>query len=169
MSETQRDVASFMIRFTQDMWRNANGDPELQYRGRIRHVQGDEEIDFTDFSEAVRFIQEHLAQLTLEALPGGSKMDQEKALRDGFKLWEEFTTSYTSMMFDAMEQTIDQSEAIKRQMDKAVEESMKTWQPQMSAEEDQIAAALASLSGQIEALAARIENLEATSKENKEN
>ena len=164
MSETQRDVASFMIRFTQDMWRNTAGDPELQFRGRINHVQGDEEITFTDFSEAVRFIQEHLAQLTLDALPGDSKMDQEKALRDSFKLWEEFTNSYSSMMFDAMERTIDQSETIKRQMDEAVKESMKTWQPQMKAEEDQIAAALASLSVQIEALAARIENLEATSK-----
>ena len=164
MSETQRDVASFMIRFTQDMWRNANGDPELQYRGRIRHVQGDEEITFTDFSEAVRFIQEHLAQLTLDALPGDSKMDQEKALRDSFKMWEDFATSYTSMMFETMERTIDQSEAFKRQMDKAVEESMKTWQPQMQAEEDQIAATLANLSAQIEALTARIENLESTSK-----
>ena len=160
MSETQRDVASFLIRFTQDLWRNQEGEPELQLRGRIRHVQGDQEIPFTDFSEAVQFIQEHLAQLTLEALPGGSEMEQEKALKDGFKIWEDFASSYSTMMFEAMERTIDQSEAIKRQMDKAVEESLKTWQPQAASSEDQIAAALAELSDQVAALVGRIEKLE---------
>ena len=62
MTDTQRDVASFLIRFTQDLWRSPTGDPQIAWRGHIRHVQGETEETFTDFAEALKFIQDHLAQ-----------------------------------------------------------------------------------------------------------
>ena len=161
MSQTQRDVASFLIRFTQDLWRNSNGEPEVAWRGAIRHVQGEEQISFTDFAEAMQFIQGHLAQLTLDALPGGTKMDQEKALKDSFKLWEQFANSYSNMMFEAMERTIQQSEAIKDQMNKTVQESLKSWRgPAKSDEAGQFTAVLTEMSAQIEALAEKVGKLE---------
>jgi hypothetical protein len=159
MSDTQRDIASFMIRFTQDLWRDTNGSPEIQLRGRIRHVQGDEEIMFTDFSDVIRFIQGHLAQLTLNALPGGNRLDQEKALKESFKIWDDFTESYTNMLFDAMERTIDQSDAIKRQMEKTVEETVRVWQPQGRGVEE-VASSLKILSEQLQGLTDRIGKLE---------
>ena len=162
MTDTQRDVASFLVRFTQDLWRNTAGEPESQWRGRIRHVQGEEELTFTDFAQALRFIQGHLAQLTLSSIPGGSKMDQEKALSGSFKLWEQFANSYSNMMFEAMERTIQQSEAIRSQMDQAVEETMKTMRLPVKSDESQVIVSINELSEKVDALAKKLDKLEKT-------
>jgi hypothetical protein len=158
--DTQRDVASFLIRFTQDLWRSPEGDPELQWRGMVRHVQGEEELGFTDFAEALQFIQAHLAQLTLNALPGGSKMDQEKALGDGFKLWEQFASSYSKMMLEAMERTLEGSEALKKQMNRAVEQTMKTWPLPGKETGSDITAMVQELAAQVQALTEKVDQLE---------
>lgn len=160
MIKTQRDVASFVLRFTQDLWQDMQGEPRVQWRGQIRHVQGDAETRFTDFAEAVRFIQLQLAQLTLEAVSGGSELDQSKALQESFKLWEQFASSYTNMMFEAMERTFSQSEALKKQMDETVERALKGWQLPVQADQGQIVKALNNLQAQIQTLTDKVESLE---------
>ena len=122
--KAQRDIASFVLRFTQEQWRDPQGEPRVQWRGHIRHVQGDEEVRFTDFAEAVTFIQRYLMQLTLNSLPGGDQMEQEKVLHESLKLWEQFATSYTNMMFDAMDRAMQQSEVLKEHMEKAAGQAM---------------------------------------------
>ena len=87
-------------------------------------------------------------------------MDQEKGLRDSFKLWEQFANSYSNMMFEAMERTIQQSEAIKSQMDQAVEETMKTMRLPVRSDESQIIASINELSEKVEALAKKLDKLE---------
>ncbi|RME44517.1 MAG: hypothetical protein D6791_12995 [Chloroflexi bacterium] len=166
MMKTQRDVASFVLRFTQELWQDAQGDPHIQWRGQIRHVQGDEETRFTDFTDAVAFMQRYLTQLTLDALPGGDKVDEEKVLRESFKLWEQFASSYTDMMFEAIERTMKQSEAFKQQMDEAVENALKAWQLPVQSDQRQIIEALNGLQAQVQALAEKVENLEKALKEN---
>jgi hypothetical protein len=163
MTKIQRDIASFVLRFTQDLWQDAQGEPHVEWRGHIRHIQGDEEVRFTDFSEAVTFIQRYLMQLTLgtlAALPEGDQMDQEKTLHESFKLWEKFASSYTDMMFDAVEQTIKQSEAFKKQMDEAVTESLKAWKPPAQAESGQIIEMLQALQAQVQTLGDKVDSLE---------
>jgi hypothetical protein len=163
MIKVQRDVASFLVRFTQDLWQDDEGEPHIQWRGHIRHIQGDNETRFTDFAEAVSFIQKYLTQLTLDALntfPGGDKMDQEETLRESFKLWEKFASSYTNMMFDAMERTIKQSDAIREQMDETVKSAMKSWQPPTQTDQGQIVEALHDLKAQIQILTEKVERLE---------
>ncbi len=122
--KAQPDIASFVLRFAQEQWRDPQGEPCVQWRGHIRHVQGEEEARFTDFADAVAFIQRYLIQLTLESLPGGSKMEQEKVMHESLKLWEQFATSYTNMMFDAMDRAMQQSETLKEHMEKAAGQAM---------------------------------------------
>jgi gas vesicle protein len=163
MTKGQRDIASFLVRFTQDLWQDAQGDPQVHWRGHIRHIQGDEEVRFTSFTEAVDFIQRYLAQLTLGALdtlPGGDKMDQEKTLRESFKLWEEFASSYTEIMFKTMEQTLKQSQAFTHQMDEAVQQALKSWRLPVQADQAQIIEAVNNLQAQVEALAKKVEGME---------
>ena len=50
MSKTH-NVASFVLRFTQELGEAKPGEPSIRWRGHIRHVQGDEENTFTDFAE----------------------------------------------------------------------------------------------------------------------
>ena len=126
---TQRSVASFMLRFTQDLWQDENGEPRVQWQGRINHVQGDEEIPFTDFTEALAFIQKQLQDLTLKAVPGADAETREKALKESFKYWEEFTAGYTKMVSSAMEQAFRQTQEIQSQFGDAWLKFLEGWIP----------------------------------------
>ncbi len=162
MADTQRDIASFLIRFTQDLWRNPAGDPKIAWRGHIQHVQGEAEKTFTDFADALKFIQDHLAQLTIGAMPGADQGDQEKALKEGFKLWEQFANSYSTMMFETLERTMAQSESIKVQMDKAVEKTLEAWNLPRTQGQREVDATIVEIRTQIEGLAKKVAELEQT-------
>jgi hypothetical protein len=154
------NIASFVLRFTQELWQDERGEPQVQWRGHIRHVQGDEEDRFTDFAEAVAFIQRYLTQLTLDAISGSSPMSQEKVLSESFKLWEKFASSYTGMMFQAMEQTISRSEAMKQYLDDATKKALSAWQLPTQPNQDQFVEALGKLQNQLQVLTERVERLE---------
>ena len=49
MSPKKDETASFMLRFTQKIFNSESGEPQVQWRGNIRHVQGGEEKRFSDF------------------------------------------------------------------------------------------------------------------------
>ena len=154
------NIASFMLRFTQEMWRDMQGEPHVRWRGHIRHVQGDEEERFTDFAEAITFIQRYLTQLTLDSLAGDGPVSQEKVFQESFKLWEKFASSYADMMFKAMEQTVKQSEVFQEQLDEAASNALKAWQLPAQPGQDKLLEALNNLQSQIQTLTERVEQLE---------
>jgi hypothetical protein len=174
----QRDTASFVLRFTQDLWRDQKGEPRLEWRGEVRRVQDGEELRFTDLAEAMNFIQESLLKVTMNAVPKEDKQYQDKAVRQSLKLWEKFAENYTSMMVDAMQQTMKQSESFQRQMNEAVEQVMKPWWlmgfpapaapkakenesvPSATATQTQILQTLAALQAQISVLSDKVSDLE---------
>lgn len=171
----QRDIASFVLRFTHDLWRDQEGEPRVEWRGQVRHVQNGEEVRFTDLADAMNFIQESLLKVTRNAVPKEDKMYQDKAVRESLKMWEKFAENYTSLMVDAMQQTMKQSESFQRQMNDAVEQAMKPWwlmgfptlnerQPMKESEstatQAQILQTLAALQAQIGALTEKVSQLE---------
>lgn len=175
----QRDTASFVLRFTQDLWRDQEGEPHIEWRGQVRRVQDGEEMRFTDLADAMNFIQESLLKVTMNAVPKEDKMYQDKAVRESLKMWEKFAENYTSIMVDAMQQTMKQSESFQRQLKDAVEQTMKPWwlmgfptptepKPKESdttatsvAAQAQILQTLAALQAQIGMLSEKVINLEA--------
>lgn len=170
----QRDIASFVLRFTQEMWQDDQGDPRVEWRGHIRHVQGDEEFHFTELNEALQFIQKALMQLTMDTVPKDNKPFQEKAMRESFKLWETFAQSYADMLVQAMERTVKQSEAVSRQLTETVEQAWRPWwlmgltpsgkaeaQQGLSPEDQQrLMQTLLTMQEQLEILARKVNNLE---------
>jgi len=181
----QRDIASFVLRFTQDLWRDQEGQPRVEWRGQVRRVQDGEELRFTDLADAMNFIQESLLKVTMNAVPKEDKMYQDKAMRESLKMWEKFAENYTSLMVDAMQQTMKQSESFQRQFQDAVEQTMKPWwlmgfptpsEPKAKESETAAAAAaaqaqilqtLAALQAQIGLLSQKVTNLEAQLQEKK--
>lgn len=163
-SETQgkqHNVASYVLRFTQDLYEDEDHDAHVRWRGHIRHVQGDETQRFTDFAEAVGFIQRGLAELTADTLSGTENMSQEKVFAESFKLWEQFASSYTDIMRNAMEQTLKQSELINQQVEAARAQALKAWQlPQSSGDNAELLAVVTALNEQVAALTARVAALE---------
>jgi hypothetical protein len=169
MIKTERNIASFVLRFTQDLWQDAGGAPRVRWRGHIRYVQGNKEDRFTDFAEAVTFMQRSLAELTLGAI-SGKNMNQEDTLRESFKFWEDFSAVYSGMMFEAMEQSLKQSEAVKKQMQDVVEQTIKAWPfpttPNSNPNQD-IATLLRELQQQVVILSKKVERLEVALEEQK--
>ena len=81
------ETASFMVRFTQKIY-DENGESKVQWRGNVSHVQGGEDLNFSDFNDAVGFIQEHLAHLTKEATDDRPAEEQENILHKSFSLFK---------------------------------------------------------------------------------
>ncbi|OUC05371.1 hypothetical protein RY27_27705, partial [Litorilinea aerophila] len=91
---TQRDIASFLVRFTQDRWSDPQHGPQVRWRGYICHVQDGLESRFTDMVDAVLFIQHTLLKLTLRATASEDSAHQEKLLQESLQRWEELATHY---------------------------------------------------------------------------
>lgn len=165
------DIASFVLRFTQDVWRASSGDPHVRWRGHIRHVQSDDETRFADFADAVAFIQRQLAQLTLASVADASAADQAMAMTDSFRLWERFATGYADLMRRSVEQTIEQTEAYQRQVGESFERSLQAWNPLLAAgrrvaptepprpPDAAVLAALADMRAELQAIRERVDRL----------
>jgi hypothetical protein len=168
----QRDIASFVLRFTQELWQESNGEPRVEWRGHVRHVQADDELRFTDIAEAMAFIQRSLMELTANSTPGADKMFQDKALRESFKLWERFATSYTEMMVETMQQTVKQSEMLQQQVNEALGQAMRPWwlaphnqaTPEQGAAMAEVTAKLCALEAQLALVTAKLAQLEEAAK-----
>ncbi len=63
MTKKQGQNASFMVRFNQQIFEE-NGESNVQWRGKISHVQDGDEKRFSDFNDALLFMQNKLAELT---------------------------------------------------------------------------------------------------------
>jgi hypothetical protein len=160
MTEAQSRIASFVVRFTQHIWEDPQEEPHLQWRGRIRHVQSDQEANFSDLNEVLIFIRHHLTQLTLDATEGKSKTKREKALSESFKLWEELATTYADMVSDAMLQAFKQSESLKTEVDAAIAEALQAWGSPVKSERAAITEAVEKINAQVQDLANKINALE---------
>lgn len=87
MANKADQTASFMVRFNQKIFED-NGESKVQWRGKVSHVQGGEDMSFSDFKEAVIFIQKKLAELTIEATKHESPEQQDSLLKKSFSLWK---------------------------------------------------------------------------------
>ena len=87
MAKKADQTASFMVRFNQIIFED-KGESKVQWRGKVSHVQGGDDQSFSDFNDAVKFIQAKLADLTLEATKDESPEQQESLLKKSFSLWK---------------------------------------------------------------------------------
>lgn len=90
MEKRAGQTASFMIRFNQIIFEE-EGESKVQWRGKVSHVQGGKDQSFSDFNDAVKFIQERLADLTIEATKHESQEEQESLLTKSLSLWKTVT------------------------------------------------------------------------------
>ncbi len=87
MSKKRDETASFMVRFNQKIFEE-DGESKVQWRGKISHVQGGEEQNFSDFNDALLFMQDRLANLTKEATKDKTTEQQEGILQKSLYMWK---------------------------------------------------------------------------------
>jgi hypothetical protein len=102
MAKKKDETVSFVLRFTQKIFDNAEGQPEVQWRGRIRHVQGNEEQNFAEFDDAVRFIQAKMNELTAKAIEGKSPEEQQGILAKSFALWKDMAEAAPRVVLETL-------------------------------------------------------------------
>lgn len=87
MTKTQEQTASFMVRFHQQIFEE-NGESKIQWRGKISHVQDGDEKRFSDFNDALTFMQHKLAELTEEATKHETSEKQESIIDKSLSMWK---------------------------------------------------------------------------------
>ena len=87
MTKKQEQNASFMVRFQQRIYEE-NGDSKIQWRGKITHVQDGDEKRFSDFNDALTFMQNKLAELTEEATKHEPQEKQESIIDKSLSMWK---------------------------------------------------------------------------------
>ncbi len=122
MSNPTNQTASFLMRFTQRLYEDESGETGVQWRGKISHVQGDEQLNFIEFNDAIDFIKTRLSELTLEATEDKSPEEQEGLLRKSFDIWKKVATSGPKIVMDAIKDPKKQVAHIQDQLHQVSDE-----------------------------------------------
>lgn len=101
MTKKATETASFMVRFNQKIYED-KGESKVQWRGKVSHVQGGEEVNFTDFNDAAAFIQKRLAGLTLDATQDKTTEEQESILHKSYSLFKTFAATGPQFLKDTL-------------------------------------------------------------------
>lgn len=102
MATKKEETASFVLRFNQKIFKNAEGEQEVQWRGHIQHVQGGDEKRFSEFGEISNFIQSKLADLTIQAMEDKTPEEQQGILARSFDLWKKMAFEGPKMVIDTL-------------------------------------------------------------------
>lgn len=168
--KSQRDVSSFVLRFTQDLWQDLNGEPHIEWRGHIQRVQDGAEIHFTDLITALCFIQKSLLQLTSNAVCNEVTIDGDRALQESLRFWEKFATSDAHKLAEAIQLSMPQTGGFQAPLSQRLEQPTKPGWQLRSAENGELPPTavaetpeqtLAALHLQIQALTSKVHQLEA--------
>ena len=87
MKKKQEQTASFMVRFNQQIFED-NGESKIQWKGKVLYVQNGDEKRFSDFNDALIFMQQKLGELTEEATKHQTSEEQESINNKSLSMWK---------------------------------------------------------------------------------
>ncbi|GER60205.1 hypothetical protein [Patiriisocius marinus] len=166
MTKKAAQTASFMVRFNQKIYEE-KGESKVQWRGNVSHVQGGEDTNFTDFNDAVLFIQQHLEGLTKEATKHKSREQQEGILSKSFSLFKTFAATGPQLLKDTLKDPRKQVAFIQDQISEYGEELMEKvpldeWRSASKSDFQEIKESLSSLTKSVAALSKKVDEMDVT-------
>ena len=168
MPAKKDETASFVLRFTQKIFQNEQQESEVQWRGNIRHVQGGQEKRFSEFKEVVDFIQEKLADLTIQAMGEKTPEEQKGILATSFELWKRMSTTYPKMVLDTIKDPkagVEQIQDEVNQQLKGVKDTISArldpdaWKPATKSDLQEMMKMMEKLSKEVSALNKKVDKL----------
>lgn len=108
--------ASFMIRFTQKIYESEEGKSNVQWRGKISHIQSGDNQGFVEFDRAVDFMQEHLGNVTQSTIEDKTEKEQEGILTKSFDMLRKFKDQAPSFVMDTIKDPMGQVGTIQGQI-----------------------------------------------------
>ena len=153
-----------MIRFTQKIYQDSQGEENVQWRGKISHIQGGKEKNFSELEDALAFMQENLASLTLSSTSHKSKEEQEGLLSKSFDIWKKVAKNTPKMMMDAIKDPQGQVEQIREQLTDVGEEigqklDIDSWRNASRSDMNHILNEMKSISSKLSALDKKVDSL----------
>ena len=122
MSHKKEEMASFLIRFRQMIFDNESGEPQVQWRGQIRHIQDGDEKRFSEFSEVIEFVQDKLSELTIQAMEDKSPEEQKNILTKSLNLWKKVASTAPKRLMDTIKDPKGQVAQIQEQIQEQIHE-----------------------------------------------
>ena len=168
MPAKKEETASFVLRFTQKIFQNEQEESEVQWRGNIRHVQGGQEKRFSEFNEVVNFIQEKLADLTIQAMGEKSPEEQKGILATSFELWKRMSTTYPKMVLNTIKDPksgVEQIQDEVNQQIKGVKDTISAkldpdaWKPATKSDLQEVLQMMEKLSKEVHALNKKVDKM----------
>lgn len=120
MAKLIDETASFVLRFTQKIYKSDEGEPEIQWRGSIRHVQSGEEKRFSDFANATDFVQSKLSDLTIKAVEDKSPEEQKSVLSKSIDLWKKVAAAAPKLVMDSIKDPQKQAAILQEQLQEQI-------------------------------------------------
>jgi DNA repair ATPase RecN len=120
MSQSKNTTASFVVRFNQHIFQSEEGEPDVQWRGSVRHVQDGEEKRFSDVEDLISFLQSKLTDLTLQATEDKSPEEQKGILSKSLELWKQLKEDYPKKVIDTIKDPLGSVEQLQEQVQEQV-------------------------------------------------
>jgi hypothetical protein len=151
-----QDVVSFVLRFVREM----GEDQQARWRGVIKHVQGNSESQFSQFGEALAFMQLRVNELIETSFTETTRLNEANPFIETARLWGEFMPRYTRLMVDTMDDAMSSGSPLSQQMEKTMAATLSMWGMPTLDEQERAATALETITSQVDQLQAKIEQLE---------
>lgn len=155
------NTASFVVRFTQNLYQTEEGETGVQWRGKITHVQNDEQVNFSEMEDAIKFMQTKLSELTLSAVEGKTEDEQQGILSKSFDIWKRMAKNYPKMVIDVIKDPKGQVSQIQEQISQVGDElsskiELDSWRPPTKADFLKLTEELRSVSKKIDEISSKI-------------
>jgi hypothetical protein len=170
-----QDLVSFVLRFV----REAGEDQQARWRGVIKHVQSNTETSFTQFSEALEFMQSYVNDVVeasfQETRKLGATFGDMNPFMETARLWGDFMPRYAQMMMDSMEKAASTASgrSVAESMEQAMDATLAAWGMPVRTGPERADDSLDAMTQQLAEMTAKMADLEKQikelEKENKEN
>lgn len=116
MANKNEETASFVLRLSQKIFENEEGETHIEWRGNIRHVQSGDETRFSKFEDAQQFVQKKLTVLTMNAVEGKPESEQKGILSKSFDFWKKVASATPKLVMDSIKDPKKQATHIQEQL-----------------------------------------------------
>ncbi len=167
MIKKQDQNASFMVRFNQQIFEE-DGESKIQWRGKITHVQDGDEKRFSDFNDALTFMQNKLAELTEQATKNESSEKQESILDKSISMWKTIKDVGPKVIRDTIKDPKKQFEHLQDEIQDKItviggeiyeKAQVDEWRNASRSDLNKIQNQIESLTDQIQKLATKVDNI----------
>jgi DNA repair ATPase RecN len=173
MANKKDETASFVLRFNQKIFHTDAGEPQVQWRGNIRHVQGGDEKRFSEFEDALQFIQHKLTELTIQATEDKSLEERKGILAKSLNIWKQVKEDYSKIVLETIKDPIGSVEQLQEQVQEQVSQMSDrlrpnldpdSWKPVTRSDLKKTTDSIESLAKAVETLARKVDQMSSEKK-----